>query len=238
MTTSSTYTWEMTRDQIITDALRKVGAIDEEATPTAAQLALGARALNGVMKTMAGSVGMPLWAIDEASITLTSASTYTVGIGQTVNIPRPIKVLQAWRRDSSTNFDTPIRVISYEDYDRLPNKFVLGTPVNLAYQQKNSTGVVAVYPTPDTYSQTYNTIKIRYHRPFQDFTTGTETPDFPPEWNLPLVFELAIVLSADYGVPTNDKADLMKLAQKYTEMAQATSYEDAPIMFRPDTTGR
>jgi hypothetical protein len=229
----------MTRDQIITDALRKIGAIDEESTPTAAQLTVGARTLNGVLKTLAGYVGMPLWAIDETSITLTSSATYTMGIGQTVNIPRPIKILQAWRHDSTTSFDTPMQVISYEDYDRLPNKSTAsGPPVNVAYQQKNGTGIFAVYPIPDTYSQSYNTIKVRYHRPFQDVTSGSETLDFPPEWNLAVVFHLAVALSPDYGVPTQDKSDLIKLATQYTEMAQATSYEDAPFTLRPDIRGK
>ena len=234
MATSGVYTWEMTRDQIITDALRKVGAIDEESTPTAAQLTLGARALNGVIKTLAGSVGMPLWAIDETSITLTATPTYTIGIGQTVNVAKPIKIIQAWRYDSTIPGGPEIRVISQHDYNRLPNKAITGTPIQIAYEPGLTSGVVSVYPTPDSYSITNTVIKIRYHRQFQDFSAAGDTPDFPVEWHLPVTFHLALAISPDYGVPKQDKQDLKSLADMYTEMAQQASYEDAPFNIQPD----
>lgn len=237
MATSGSYDWEMTRDQIITDALRKVGAIDEEATPTSAQLTLGARALNGVLKTLAGHTGMPLWAIDEASVTLTATATYTCGISQTVNIPKPIKILQAWRRDPNT-VDIPIQVISQEDYNRLTNKAVTGPPVQVAYMPDISTGVLSVYPTPDTYSIANSTIRFRYHRQFQDFDSASETPDFPSEWNLPLVFHLAYAISPDYGVPKQDKSDLKEMAMMYTEMAQQAGYENEAFYIQPEYIGK
>jgi hypothetical protein len=234
MTTSSSYDWEMTRDQIITDALRKVGAIDEESTPTAAQLTIGARTLNGVAKALAGQAGMPLWSIKEVAITLTATNSYTCGIGSTVNIAKPLKILQAWRRTSS--IDTPVTVISMDEYNRLPAKSNTGPPIQVAYQPDISTGVLRVYQTPDTYSIANTTLYIRYHRPFQDFDTSTDTPDFPTEWDLPLTFHLALALSPDYGVPKQDKQDLKQLADMYTEMAQSTEYENASFMIQPDTS--
>mgnify|MGYP006378777919 CR=1 FL=1 len=111
MTTSASYNWEMTRNEIITDALALCGAVDENDTPSAAQYTKGARVLNGIIKTMSGPVGMPLWAITTKSFALTAnAATYTIGVGQTVDSPKPIKIIQAWHRDTTTNFDTPINV--------------------------------------------------------------------------------------------------------------------------------
>lgn len=232
MTTSSTYTWELTRDQIITDALRKVGAIDEETTPTATQLTIGARTLNGVAKVLAGSVGMPLWAIDETSFSLTATASYLIGVGQTVNVPKPIKILQAWKTTNS--IDTPVRIISIDEYNNLANKASTGTPVNLSYEPELVTGTIKIYPVPDTYSISNTTIKIRYHRQFQDFTAASETPDFPQEWHLPLTYHLAYALAPDYGTPTTDKKDLLSQATMYTQMALEAGYENASIEFRPD----
>jgi len=236
MTTSSSYDWEMTRDQIVTDALRKVGAIDEEATPTAAQLSLGARTLNGTAKLLAGQAGMPLWAIKETAITLTATNSYTCGISQTVNIAKPLKIIQAWRRTSS--IDTPVRIISMDEYNALANKTSTGPPIQVAYQPDVSTGILRVYQTPDTYSIANTTLYLRYHRPFQDFDASSDTPDFPNEWSLPLVFHLALALSPDYGVPKQDKSDLKELAALYTEMAQSMEYENASFLIQPDTSYR
>lgn len=234
MTTSASYDWEMTRDQIITDALRKIGAIDEESTPTAAQFTLASRALNGVCKLLAGQAGMPLWAIKESAITLTATNSYTCGIGQTVNIAKPLKLLQAWRRTNS--IDTPVEVISMDKYNALANKSSAGAPIQVAYQPDISTGTLRVYLTPDTYAIANTTLYIRYHRPFQDFDATSDTPDFPNEWSLPITFHLALALSPDYGVPKQDKADLKELAALYTEMAQSMEYENASFLIQPDTS--
>lgn len=238
MTTSSSYDWEMTRDQIITDALRKVGAIDEEATPTAAQLTIGARTLNGVIKTLAGHAGMPLWAVDNTQFSLTATNNYTIGISQTINVPKPAKIVSARRLDNTLTTRIPMEIISIDEFNRLPKIDVTGLPVMLAYNPDSIfSGNISIFPKPDTYTIANCVISIRYHRMFQDFDSGTDTPDFPPEWNLPLVFHLAYALSPDYGVPKQDKSDLKEMAAMYTEMAQQAGYEDTSMNFQPEYIG-
>lgn len=239
MTTSSSYDWEMTRDQIITDAYAACGAIDENDTATSAQLTKGARVLNGIIKALSGPVGMPLWAITTKSFTLTAnTATYTIGVGQTVDSPKPIKIIQAWHRDTTTNFDTPINVVSLDTYNRLGNKFVDATPVQLAYDPLISTGIIYIYPEPDSYSVSNREIWIRYQRPFQDFDVSSDTPDFPTEWDLPLVYSLAVALAPSLGVPPNDMAKLEGLAKLYVESAQEAGYENASIFLQPATIFR
>jgi len=239
MATSNSYDWEMTRDQIITDAYAACGAIDENDTLNAAQTTKGARVLNGIIKSMSGPVGMPLWAVTTTSFPLTTdTATYTIGIGQTINSPKPIKILQAWHRDTTTNFDTPINVVSIDTYNRLGNKFVDATPVQLAYNPDISSGTIYIYPEPDSYSVSNREIWIRYHRPFQDFDASGDTPDFPAEWNLPLVYSLAVALAPSLGVPPNDMAKLEGLAKMYIESAQEAGYENASIFIQPATIFR
>jgi len=239
MTTSSSYDWEMTRDQIITDAYAACGAIDENDTLNAAQTTKGARVLNGIIKTMSGPVGMPLWAITTKSFALTAnTATYTIGVGQTVDSPKPIKIIQAWHRDTTTNFDTPVNVVSLDTYNRLGNKFVDATPVQLAYDPLISTGIIYIYPEPDSYSVANRQIWIRYQRPFQDFDASSDTPDFPTEWDLPLVYSLAVALAPSLGVPPNDMAKLEGLAKMYIESAQEAGYENASIFIQPATKFR
>ena len=239
MTTSSSYNWDMTRDEIITDAYALCGAIDENDTLNATQITKGARVLNGLIKTFAGKMGMPLWAVVTTSFPLTAnTSTYTIGIGSTINSPKPLKILQAWHRDTSTDFDTPLNVVSLQEYFKLGNKFVDGVPVQLAYEQGNTTGTIYVYPEADTYSVANREIWIRYQRPFQDFDASGDTPDFPNEWNLALTYNLAIALAPSLGVPPNDLNTLKQSAKEYTEDAMEAEIENASIFLQPYTMFR
>jgi hypothetical protein len=238
MATSGTYVWEMTRDQIITDALGMVGAIDESDTPNAAQITKAARFLNGIIKALPGQIGMPLWSIKQQAITLTATASYTCGIGQTVNIAKPLKILQAWRHDNVTGADTPLEIVSIDEYNRLGKKDVTGPPVQVAYVPDNATGILYMYPVPDTYSITNCQVYIRYHRPFQDFNASSDTPDFPSEWDLPVTFMLAHTLGPSFGLPKQDQDELKAKAMMYAEMAQELGYENASFNIQPAYTPR
>ena len=239
MTTSNSYDWEMTRNEIITDAYALCGAVDENDTLTAAQITKGARVLNGIVKTLAGPTGMPLWAIKTQSFPLTaSTASYTIGIGATINAPKPMKIIQAWHRDSNSNFDTPVNIVSLQEYFKLGNKFTTSTPVQIAYEPGNSTGTIYVYPEGDTYSVANRTMWIRYQRPFQDFDASTDTPDFPTEWDLPLTYALAVALAPSLGVPPNDLMALKGLAKEYVDAAQEVEPENASLYIQPYTMFR
>jgi hypothetical protein len=233
MATSGTYVWEMTRDQIITDALGMVGAIDESDTPNTAQITKAARFLNGIIKTLPGQIGLPLWATKQQAVTLTATAQYTCGIGQTVNIAKPLKIVQAWRHDNVTGADTPLEIVSIDTYNRLGKKDVTGPPVQVAYVPDNPSGVLYMYPTPDTYAIANCQVYIRYHRPFQDFNAALDTPDFPTEWDLPVTFLLAHALGPSFGLPKQDQDALKEKATMYAEMAQELGYENASLFIQP-----
>ena len=53
MALSASYDFNLTRNEIITEAFRDIGVIDEgNDTPTASQLAVGARRLNMIVKNL------------------------------------------------------------------------------------------------------------------------------------------------------------------------------------------
>lgn len=233
MTTSGSYDWDMTRDQIITDALSKVGAIDENDTPSTAQITKAARALNGVVKNLSGPTGMPLWAIRQVSFPMTATNTYTIGIGQTISQPKPIKIVQAWILDNLSGFQRPLNIEALYNFNTLGTPASTGQPVQISYSPDNLTGTFYLYPTPDTYSQTNMSIYVRYQRVFQDFDSSVDTADFPQEWYLALVYNLAVVLAPDYGYPPNDRQILKAEAKEFTELAQQAEPESASWTFQP-----
>lgn len=68
MATSSTYEYQLTRNQIIESALRKLGVLAEGQTPSTQNYSDGMMALNAVIAQLR-AIGMPLWARSEYTFT-------------------------------------------------------------------------------------------------------------------------------------------------------------------------
>ena len=113
MTTSGTYDFSVNRDQLITGALRLAGVIAQGETPTTSQVSDAAVSLNMMVKAWMAD-GMPLWAIRTITITpVANQNTYTY------DTPKLLKPLQAWNRQTSSQVDIPMRMISRQEYNIL-----------------------------------------------------------------------------------------------------------------------
>ncbi len=83
MTTSGTSTFNLTRDQIIKSALRKVGAIESSETPSASMVSDCAEALNMMVKEW-DTLGIHLWTEAEGALFLQPGQyQYSLGTGST-----------------------------------------------------------------------------------------------------------------------------------------------------------
>jgi len=227
MTTSSTYSYQLTRNQIIESALRKLGVLAEGQTPSTQNYSDGMMALNTVISQLR-AVGMPLWARSEHTFTPTTG-TYTIGTGMTLDTPFPVKLLQAIRTEN--NAKIPMEVISRQEYNQLPTSNS-DSPLKVNYQPFINYGTISFWPTPT--SSNTATVTLVYQRPFQYFTSSAETMDFPEEWYSALIYNLAVRLAPEWGVPLPDRQLLMQEAKMYTEDALMVGQEDASFFISPD----
>jgi len=227
MTTSSSYTNQLTRDQLLTASLRKLGVIAEGQTPSAANLADGQIALNAAIAQLR-ALGMPLWARSEYTFTPVT-NVYTIGTGMTLDTVFPVKLLQAYRTES--NAKIPMELVARQDYNILPTTSG-SSPLKVNYQPFINYGTVSIWPTPA--STNTATVTLVYQRPFQYFTTGTETADFPEEWLLALIYTTAVLLAPEWGIPLPDRTALRSEAKDYVEMATMTGQEDASFFIQPE----
>lgn len=240
MPTSGSYDYTTTRDQIITAAFRKIGALgDYEALDTPRRDA-GIAAINPMIKAFA-TKGMPLWAITEKYIpfsTWTTNPTISIGPGATVNqVDKPLKILQASRRDNSTPtapVDVDLNIYTYDDYRSVTNKNTPGTPIYLFYQPLGYTGQISLWNLPDTYWKTNGQLYIRYQRQFQDFDTSSDEPDFPVEWHEALIYNLAVRLAPEYGLALNDRVTLKQEAKEFLDDALSFGTEEGSLYIFPD----
>jgi len=234
MSTSGSTDFNVTRDQLIAGALRLCGVLAEGETATLEQTSTGAEALNMLVKRLEAD-GMPLWAIKQYSVTLTSGvADYNIGVGLTVNTPKPLRVIQAYNRKTSNSTDIPMLITTRDGYNRLGNKTSTGNPIQLFYEPLNSSGVLHVFPTPDATSASSNTVVLVYQRPFEDFDASTDTPDFPQEWLEPLKYLLATRLAGEYQIAMSIRQQLGMEATALKEAALSMGTEEGSFFFGVD----
>ena len=235
MSTSGTTTWKLNRNEIIYAALRKLGVLSGGSTPEAYQVTDGTQALNAMIKAFETD-GMPLWSIKSYTFTVTTGTAaYNIGPSQTFNTNKPLKVIQAWRNDSTSYSNVPMNIYTNYNYAILPLVNSSGTPVNLYYQPLRDYGVINLWPKP---SDSTTTITLRYQTPFEDMTSSTDDIDFPSEWTEAIIYGLAHRLSPEYGIPLQDRQLLAKEAEFFHEKALSFGTEEGGIFFQPDTAGR
>lgn len=233
MATSGSTNFSINRDQLIAGALRVAGAIAQGETPSSTLYTETAEALNMLVKAMQAD-GMPLWAIKKYAITLTATGDYTIGVSQTVNTPKPLKVFQAFLRNTSSSVDTPLRVITKQEYEMLGNKSTTGTPTQVYYEPLLTTGILHVYPVPTSTIASANTLSIIYQRPFEDFDATADEPDFPQEYFDCLKFCLADRIAPEHGLSIQERQDLARRAKELRAEALSFGTEEGSMYLMAD----
>lgn len=231
MSTSGVSTYNITRDGLIAGALRLVGAVAQGETPTATQVTEAAEALNLMVKAWEAD-GMPLWGLEEYDMTLTATGVYRIGSGQTIDIPKPLRVIQAW--NTTGNIDTPMRILTKSEYNMLGNKQSVGTPIQCYYDPQLNYGDLHLFPIPDATVATNYTVSFIYQRPFEDFVTSTDNPDFPQEWLEALKYGLAVRLAPEYGLPIEQRQALRAEAKEIKDVALGMGTEEGSLYFTRD----
>lgn len=220
-------TFNMSSDQIVTAALRKLAVLGDGQSPSATQLSNGTQALNAMIKGFIAK-GMPLWAVAEKSLSLTNSRTITL------TTDAPLKVTQAILVDTTSGNTTPMNPKSHYDYNLLNGNAATGWPINYWYEPLNQTGVLHLWPTPDAYSIANCQVKIVYQRPFADMVAGTDTLDFPQYWLEAVIYGLAYRLAPEYGIPLQDRQTYAQDAAAFLNEALSFGTEDGSFFIEPD----
>jgi hypothetical protein len=230
MATSGSANWSLTRDELITAALRKLGVLASGGTPTTAQINDAEEALNAIIKACHAD-GMPLWATASTLFTVTSGtSVYSAGPGQTVPITvgPPLKITQAWLTDAN-DVRRPLSISPRYDF-HLYDPETTGTPHTLFYAPYPTLGNINLYPTPDNST---DVITISYTRPFEDMDAAGNDFDFPAYWMMALIYLLAWALAPEYGTPATERNMIRDEARFWKTEALSYGTEEGSIRFQP-----
>jgi len=170
------------------------------------------------------------------ALTLTTGgSDYLVGGAvwtYTTKLSRPLRIKDGYVRQSSGGNDTPIKVLSQEEYMRFGVKTTPGLTTQVWYQPLIENGIVHCYPVP---SASNTILFLELHYPFQKFVASSDNPDFPPEWLNAIIYGLAVNLGYRTGMEEKRLNMLKQDAEYWHQYALGTSQEES-VYFQPDRT--
>lgn len=195
--------------QLLTNALQDAGVVglDESIEPEMLNRAF--RQVNWLLAQWARKRWL-VYAIQDYSFVCTGAQTYSVGLGQTVNInPRPDRLEYAFLRflgQSPTPVDIPIKIIaSHENYAQITVKTIGTIAWKIFYQPNWPLGVLFPWPIPQGGGQYEIHIGLKTVLP--RFNSIQQPVNFPPEYSAALNWALARRLRASYQMSADPTVD-------------------------------
>lgn len=163
-------------------------------------------------------------------ITLSSGGTdYLVGgyvYYYTILAPRLSRIYAGYVR-SPQGFDTPVRVITRDEYNLFGVKTTPGQTVQVFYDMGWPTATLRVYPTTNVSGYL---LFLEGMYPFQVFTEPSDMPDFPEEWINAIVYGLAEEIAFRYGMDEKRLAVVAQKAKYWRDMALGMSQENSIYM--------
>lgn len=220
-----TTNYQLTRDQLITGALRMAEVIDHEETPTANQISVGAESLNLLCASLE-NLGLPLWKVrmDEYSL--------TEGLNKiTIANDRPLEITNAVLHYVDSNSDITMVRLSRQEYLLMGNKESKSFPTQYYYEQDKTSGTIYLYPSVSAAAQLNCKVRIWSRHPFDVVMSANEYPDFPKQFQLALKTGLASLLAHEFSAPSRKKQELAALAKTTLEDALDYNNEHTSIYF-------
>lgn len=228
MATSGSVNFSLSVRQIITDALEEIGVISIGDTPSAEDAAKALGKLNLMLKTW--GTNEKLWIKTEGSVTLlASTASYATS---PVSLARRIDGV----RRRTSNVDTPLTMMSREEYLDFPSKTATGVPFGCYFDPQRATRTLYVVGVPDATIAASTTLRIDYRRVIEDADDLDNDLDIPQEWLEACSAGLAARLVTPYRVHVTDPGGAAAIMQRAADLyAQLTadSQEDGSVFFQP-----
>ena len=239
ITTTGTYTYNLTGAEIITEALRVLGVLEEGGSASATQVSDSLPSFELYIKGLANH-GLLLWSIANTGVELVGGQAsyelpeYTAPDTEPLYLPLRIHSAHI----TSLSGDSSLKLLTIEEYDSIPNKTTQGEPTSFFYGYKTGSSSwfnhrVHLWPVPATAGDP-DYLVIRFEKPLEDVGDGTKNINVPPEWLETVKYGLATRLAPMYGYPVQERN---LLNNEYKELLQNSldfNVEVGSVYFQPD----
>lgn len=228
MSSSGTYSFQLSRDDLIKSALRGTGRFGDQAAIPPAAISDCAQALNILVKEMV-TKGLPLWCVVDLAIP-TVANQASYNISTAAGMPIPPRVLDTYATKAQGGSTNHILLQSRYDYNQLGAKKSFGTPNEAYYDPQLSGGILTLYPIPFDNSLTLHVV---IQRQIQDFNLATDNPDFPAEAFRMLKWALLDEIALEFEVPQSKRLEINQKAASIKESFFNFQQEQVSVYFAP-----
>ena len=219
-----------TPSSIINDAYFDAKLFQEGQSANSEQIVSGMRRLTDIIN-FEQTQGLKLWLNVDTPVTLTAGvGTYTFGLTGSVVMPKPPRTIDAFYA-TSTGVRRPLIPLSWNEYNRLSIINQTGA-INSYFVDKQQTLLsVFFWLIPDATAAT-GTAYLQLQQQITNFTSVTETMNFPIEWRMFLHWALADELAG--GQPQAIMDRCQQRAEMYRTKLEDWDVEDAPTRITPD----
>ena len=186
---------------VVADALREIGVLAAGEVASAEDSLSGLSALNRLVDQWA-SERLQIYSVTRTAWSLVSGTAaYTVGLGGTVNIPRPVFVQSVHVRDTAATIPTeePLICLTDDAYALLPSKTQTATdPIYYYHNPTYPLATLTLWPVP-----TSATLQGVIYAPaaVAEFTDLNTLLALPPGYRRMLVKNLALEMAPSYTRP-------------------------------------
>jgi hypothetical protein len=220
--------------RIINQAMHNAGLLAEGSIPNTTQYTDMMNRLNDLINYWQ-TQGLKLWLQTDQAIALVAGqASYTMKLGGNVNITKPMRILQAYYIDTSSNkrpLDPPL---SREEYTRLSNVIQQGA-INSYFIDKQQTQlVVYLWQVPDVIAAT-GAVHVIIQQQVTNIVTINDTMNFPQEWYVALCWGLADEICTGQPQAIMDRCE--KKSAMLFDALQNWDVEDAATSFQPSSRG-
>lgn len=210
MALSGTISFNMTAQQLIDAALRKITVLGEAESASGNQYADAQTELQLMLGTWSQQ-GPNLWTITEGTAIplISGTATYTLS-------PRPRSVATVRFAVSGVE-QRPMTEWDRQDWDRFPQKAQTGAPLKYLVDRQRTSTTLTFWPIPNQTGVW--TAPYSYERVFQDVTQPSQDIDVPQEWLETVMVNLASRLADDYRLSGPNVDRVRDRAVKLYDMA-------------------
>jgi len=151
--------------------------------------------------------------------------------GPDLDIQIPVEIITAVLRHTTSNSDTPMRIMDLEQYQAIGNKSSSVTPTALYYEKQLDEGKIYLDGKVSAAAAAAYKISFVYRQPLEIVDAQADEFDIEPSYYRALKFALAKELSPEYGKPITP--DVRDLAAESMALAQTFQPEDGDYHFEP-----
>jgi hypothetical protein len=229
MVLSASTDFILTGQQVLEDALAKIGGYVNGETLSVDTLTKGRRTLNVMLKALQNR-GLHTYIQKSIGITpVADQRTYTMGpSGANVTVSRPLKLIQVEIKKTSDNNRTPLIYNTYNEYNSINARFSSkGTPSTYLYEDTLTNGVLSVFPIPNAAFVASYTLEAIYRKPFDDIDSLDDNLEIPPNWYEAIIYNLAVRLAYEFPIPIPTFHILRADAREYLREAEGQQLEQS-----------